>query len=188
MSQANLPENVQLETFIEPPMELSQELPITLSQSNRLAFISNPKLLNDEAAHNASIFISKTFPFLPLFSAFIVGLTILLIRILSSETQQKKIDPLTKEKKEMEIKQKLEKLLSTDAKATDHSIIEIDFLFRSYLENKYGFPAFAYTSQELANKIESLPDISFTEKEEMKKTFKDADIIKFAKEFKEKNL
>jgi hypothetical protein len=169
--------------LIEPPLPLSQELPITLSQTNRQTFISNPEVLDQEAKHNAAFVKSKSFPWLYLISALGVGMAILFIRLFHAKSIEEPIDPHIKEKKELEIKEALKLLLSQpprDANETTKVILQIDFLLRSYLQNKYDWPAFSYTVQELDQKMETLPDLTPSIKEGMNKTFETADKIKFA--------
>jgi hypothetical protein len=176
--------NVDLQSLIEPPMALSKELPITLSQANRKAYLSNPQLMDAEAKNNAAFMKNKSFPWLPLISALAVLIVIILIRLLPSETAQEKIDPQIKEKNDQEIKEELRKLSSTSPKETsdiEKTIVHLDFLLRRYLLNQYEFPAFSYTAQELAQKIATLEGLTPSLKEGMIETFEKGDRVKFSK-------
>lgn len=180
---SNTDKNVDLQSLIEPPMALSKELPITLSQANRKEFLSNPKLLDAEAQYNAAFMKSKSFPWLLLISALAVLMVIMLIRLLPSETAEVQIDPQLKEKNDQEIKEELRKLsLSSPKEASDveKTIVHLDFLLRRYLLNHYEFPAFSYTAQELEEKITTLEDLTPSLKEGMIETFKKGDRVKFA--------
>lgn len=175
--------DIDLQSLIEPPMVLSPELPITLSQANRIAYLTNPELLDAEAENNAAFMKSKSFPWLPLISALAVVLVIMFIRLLPSETIHEKIDLQIKEKNTLEIKDALRKLSLEPPKETNEIqqfIVHLDFLLRRYLLNKYEFPAFSYTAQELADKIGTLQDLTSSIKEGMNKAFEKGDRIKFA--------
>lgn len=176
-------ERSQLYSMIEPPMQLSEELPITLSQDNRQAFVANSELLEEEAERNVAFMKSKALPWLPLLAALVVSLAILFIRLLPSKGIEEKTDLQIKEKNDLEIKEALKKLFSTvpkDETETRNAILHTDFLLRYYLENHYGFPAFSCTIQELSDKIETLQDLTPEVKKGMYKIFQTADKIKFA--------
>lgn len=63
--------------IIEPPMALSQDLPITISTANRRAFITNDKLAHEAAAYNMQVLQAKTIPW-QFFSA-LITLSVLII-------------------------------------------------------------------------------------------------------------
>jgi hypothetical protein len=179
----NEKKDVNLPSLIQPPMNLSKELPINLSQENRKTFLRNPQVLNIEAERNVEFMKNKEIPWITILSTLAVMVTILCIRLLPATKHEETIDPLTKEKNEAEIRNELEKLsklaIRNEADVKD-VVLQQDLLLRRYLQNQYAFPAFAFTSQELMEEMDKIPDLSVSSKEQMSKVFSMADKIKFA--------
>ncbi|HEV8052769.1 MAG TPA: hypothetical protein VGP47_09755 [Parachlamydiaceae bacterium] len=176
--------DVNLKSLIEPPMPMSMELPIALSQANRRAYFNNQELLNEEAEKNVSFINSRAFPWLAITAAMAVLLVIAFSRWLPSRGVTYEIDPLIKEKNEAHIKMELQRLASSspqNAQDTGTLITRLDFLLRRYLLNRYGFPAFSFTAQEMEQEISTHDELSSSLREGMNGTFRIADQIKFAK-------
>ncbi|MBA3816141.1 MAG: hypothetical protein H0X29_06410 [Parachlamydiaceae bacterium] len=64
--------------IIAPPMPLSEELPITISTSNRRAFLANEHLINQATVDNINTLQSKAIPW-QIFAAFITLLVLFMI-------------------------------------------------------------------------------------------------------------
>lgn len=175
---------VNLHSLIEPPMPFSTELPIVLSQSNKRAYINNPQLESEEAGRNVEFIKSKIFPWLALASGLAVLLVIAFARFLPARAVKYEADPLIKEKNEAQIKKELQRLASNEpieAGEVGTFVTCLDFLIRRYLLNRYGFPAFSFTAQELEHEIGAQDEISPGLKAGMAETFRAADQVKFAK-------
>lgn len=172
---------VNLHSLIEPPMPFSTELPIVLSQSNRRAYIDNPHLIGEEAERNVEFIKSKVFPWLALAAALAVLLVIAFARFLPAKAVKYEADPLIKEKNEAQIKKELQRLTSSDPKEAGTFVTRLDFLIRRYLLNRYGFPAFSFTAQELEREINAQDEIALGLKEGMTEAFRAADQVKFAR-------
>ena len=178
-----IPVTLDLQSFIEPPMTLSRELPVTLSYENKRSFLQNPLLLDQEAKQNVTLLKNKAFPWLAIISAMTVLLVITIIRQLPAKETEQKADPLRKKKNEIEIKQELQNMtlnMPKDSKEAAVFITRLDFLLRLYLLNRYEIPAFCFTKEELIDNTNTFKDLTSSMKEGMNAIFIKADQIKFA--------
>lgn len=172
-----------LNAFIEPPMKLTKELPITISQKNDKNYLKNKSLIFLETEKNKSFIKSRSIPWFSLTSMVIVALVILLIRALPPKTKKERIDSLIQEQKEIKIKQELKKASLKPPQDIQEGTIfieHIDFLLRQYLENQYQFPALALTTQELIKKTSEIKELPSPLKNKINQVFQLADQIKFA--------
>lgn len=176
---------VNLHSLIEPPMTFSTELPIVISQGNRRAHINNPLLLNEEAEKNAEFIKSKAIPWLAMTAALAVMLVIAFTRLLPARNVKNEADPLFKEKIEAHIREDLQGLALNgpkDAGEIGAFITRLDYVLRRYLLNKYDFPAFSFTTQELEKEIDTHEELLPEVRKGMVETFRAADQVKFAKQ------
>lgn len=182
--QVTIPQvKFDLYSLIEPPMPMSQDLPVAISQANKREYLKNPSLWDQEAIKNGAFLKNKSFPWTPVVATLIVILVIFLVRILPSNIMKDKLDPLTREKINLEIKQELKNicvLKPNDPNEAASLITQADFLVRKYLDHNYQFPAFSLTTQELTNQTKALADLTPSLQDEIVQIFKKADQIKFA--------
>lgn len=171
------------QSVIEPPMPLSQELPISLSQENRRRYLKNPLLVDAEIEKNKSFLKHKSFPWLSVIAGVAVLLVIALARLLPSNVIENKIEIATKEKNEAEIKKQLKETIENPPKDTNEAVIyssNLDFLVRKYLANTYDLPAFSLTVPELLTEINTLKDLPKEIQDGILQILTLADKIKFA--------
>lgn len=70
----------ELQSMIEPPMPLSEELPIVISIDNKNKYVDNPALRQRILQQNHAILKNREFPWIPILAAITVLVVIALIR------------------------------------------------------------------------------------------------------------
>lgn len=81
-SVASVPQpNFRIKNMIEPPMSLSQDLPVTISQNNRQRYLDNLWLKEQEERENEAYIKNREFPWFPILSAIVVVMGCIWIRI-----------------------------------------------------------------------------------------------------------
>ncbi len=68
----------------------------------------------------------------------------------------------------------------TDAQEIKKLYFNLSEVFRSYLENRYGFPATDWTSEEITSHINKNRELTFDLKEQSKSFLYNTDVVKFA--------
>jgi hypothetical protein len=77
---SSLPQpDFSVQSMIEPPLPLSQEFPVALSQDNRQKYLDNPFLKQKEIQNNRDNVKNREFPWFPIFSVLVVASVCLLI-------------------------------------------------------------------------------------------------------------
>ncbi|MEI8124978.1 MAG: hypothetical protein WCG42_04430 [Parachlamydiaceae bacterium] len=171
-----------LQNVISPPMPLSRNFPVDLSERNRRKYIQNPVILNSQKEEMLSYLAGRKFPWLTLLSLFIIVLVIILVRLSPDDDLISKEEALSSEKERALATERLRSLVLATPKAEESAsafFLRLQGGLRNYIDSAYHIGVTTSTFQEIADKKIPLftEDINIP----LMEVFREAEDVKFAR-------
>jgi hypothetical protein len=140
---------------IAPLMPLSQDLPVEISAENRQKHISDPRLVAEAHAEGQAALKHKAIPWSTLVAAFVVILTIALIKIMPAAIKTV-VSQNGDEQPAVQAFKELKRLSESDLlhKGDYENYFErLDHIVRHYLEEIYAIKASSCTTPEFLQRM-----------------------------------
>lgn len=173
------------ESVIQPPMEFTQKLPVTISVQNQREYENNPAMIAAEKTQIINALNERNFPSTHIIAAIAVLIAIALIRGLPETQKELQDDALAAVRKQKESLEELQKVLINTPKTdetADAFFLRLDSALRKYLDSTYHIGATTSTSQELSKSAESIPGIDPQIRKQLIQVLQKTDQVKFARQ------
>ena len=174
----------QKRSVLEPPMPLSQDLPVSISQENRRQYLQNPVLETQETERAQAYLESKAVPWFILITSMVVSVGVILIRSLPSSVIEEHEDSKTNEIRRQVSIEELKKLANSmpnDKVAASAFFVTLDHALRNYLDSTYQMGAVNSTAHEISRKIDSNSALEPALSHKIVQVFHKSELVKFAK-------
>ena len=174
----------QKRSVLEPPMPLTQDLPVSISQENRRQYLQNPVLETKEAERAQAYLESKAVPWFILITSMVISVGVILIRSLPSFVIEELEDSKTNEMRRQVSIEELKKLahsMPNDKVAASAFFVTLDRALRNYLDSTYQMGAVNSTAHEISRKIDSNSALEPSLSHKIVQVFHKSELVKFAK-------